>query len=139
MSHPFPPGRRWAGLLLALACLSVAGCTAQPPAKSRSASTEANADVAPRRGGTLVVVQERPTTLDPLTGTDVYSSTIANQLFTGISVIGPAIVGRVADLTGRFDISWAGLATMLAAAAIGCATLRRPVRRAATLAAAASG
>jgi len=53
----------------------------------------------------------------------------ANQLFTTISVAGPAIAGRVADLTGRFDISFYGCVVMLAAAAIAAATLRRPARR----------
>jgi OFA family oxalate/formate antiporter-like MFS transporter len=54
----------------------------------------------------------------------------ANQLFTTISVIGPAIAGRVADVTGRFDISFGGCVVMLLAAAIGAATLRPPERRA---------
>jgi len=40
-----------------------------------------------------------------------------------------AIAGRVADLTGRFDISFYGCVVMLAAAAIAAATLRRPARR----------
>jgi MFS transporter, OFA family, oxalate/formate antiporter len=53
----------------------------------------------------------------------------ANQLFTTISVIGPAIAGWVADATGRFDISFGGCVVMLLAAAIGAATLRPPERR----------
>lgn len=53
----------------------------------------------------------------------------ANQLFTTISVVGPAIAGRVADATGRFDISFGGCVVMLLAAAIGAATLRPPERR----------
>lgn len=52
----------------------------------------------------------------------------ANQLFTTISVVGPAIAGRVADVTGRFDISFGGCVVMLLAAAIGAMTLRPPVR-----------
>jgi MFS transporter, OFA family, oxalate/formate antiporter len=58
----------------------------------------------------------------------------ANQLFTIISIIGPAIIGRIADLTGRFDISFYGCAGMLFIAALGAATLRPPQRRAAALA-----
>ena len=53
----------------------------------------------------------------------------ANQLFTTISVVGPAIAGWVADATGRFDISFGGCVVMLLAAAIGAATLRPPERR----------
>ena len=55
----------------------------------------------------------------------------ANQLFTTISVVGPAAVGWVADRTGRFDLSFIGCALLLLAAASGVATLRRPQRRAA--------
>ena len=53
----------------------------------------------------------------------------ANQLFTTISVIGPALVGAVADRTGRFDLSFLGCATLLLAAAFGAALLRKPERR----------
>ncbi len=53
----------------------------------------------------------------------------ANQLFTTISVIGPAVAGWVADRTGRFDISFAACVVMLLAAAVAAATLRRPERR----------
>jgi OFA family oxalate/formate antiporter-like MFS transporter len=52
----------------------------------------------------------------------------ANQLFTTISVVGPAIAGWVADKTGRFDISFAGCVVMLLAATAAAATLRRPER-----------
>ena len=54
----------------------------------------------------------------------------ANQLFTTISVVGPAIAGWVADVTGRFDISFGGCVVMLLAAAISAMTLRPPVRHA---------
>jgi MFS transporter, OFA family, oxalate/formate antiporter len=54
----------------------------------------------------------------------------ANQLFTTISVVGPAIAGWVADMTGRFDISFGGCVIMLLAAAIGAATLQAPQKRA---------
>ncbi len=53
----------------------------------------------------------------------------ANQVFTTISVVGPTIVGFVADRTGRFDISFAGCAVILLAAAIAAATLRPPEKR----------
>lgn len=61
-----------------------------------------------------------------------------NQLFTTISVVGPAIAGWLADLTGRFDISFGGCVGLLLAAAIGAATLRPPERRGVLLAAATS-
>jgi MFS family permease len=54
----------------------------------------------------------------------------ANQLFTTISVVGPVIAGRVADLTGRFDISFFACVVMLVAAALAAATLRPPEKRA---------
>jgi OFA family oxalate/formate antiporter-like MFS transporter len=54
----------------------------------------------------------------------------ANQLFSTISVIGPVIIGFVADRTGRFDISFIGCAAMLAAAAVAAATLKPPQRAA---------
>ena len=54
----------------------------------------------------------------------------ANQLFTTISVLGSAIVGWIADLTGRFDVSFAGCAVLLLAVTVGAATLRPPMRRA---------
>jgi MFS family permease len=53
----------------------------------------------------------------------------ANQLFTTISVVGPVIAGWVADMTGRFDVSFAGCVVMLLAAAAAAATLRPPERR----------
>lgn len=53
----------------------------------------------------------------------------ANQLFTTISVVGPAIVGAVADRTGRFDLSFLGCAALLLAAGAGAALLRKPERR----------
>jgi MFS family permease len=62
----------------------------------------------------------------------------ANQVFTTISVIGPTIVGFVADRTGRFDISFAGCAVILLAATIAAATLRPPEKRRALLPAAAA-
>jgi MFS family permease len=52
-----------------------------------------------------------------------------NQLFTTISVVGPALVGWVADLTGRFDISFGGCVALLLAAAAGAMALRRPEKR----------
>jgi MFS family permease len=54
----------------------------------------------------------------------------ANQLFTTLSVVGPWAAGRVADSTGRFDLSFYGCVVMLAAAAIAASLLRRPERRA---------
>lgn len=53
----------------------------------------------------------------------------SNQLFTTISVAGPATIGWLADLTGRFDVSFIGCAALLLASAIGAATLRQPERR----------
>jgi len=53
----------------------------------------------------------------------------ANQLFTTISVVGPFIIGAVADATGRFDVSFVGCAVMLLMAALAAATLRPPQRR----------
>jgi len=53
----------------------------------------------------------------------------SNQLFTTISVVGPAIVGRLADLTGRFDVSFFGCAGLLLATAGAAALLRRPEKR----------
>jgi MFS family permease len=53
----------------------------------------------------------------------------ANQLFTTISVIGPAIVGAVADRTGRFDLSFLGCGALLLAAAASATLLRKPERR----------
>ncbi len=53
----------------------------------------------------------------------------ANQLFTTISVVGPAIAGWVADRTGRFDISFYGCAVLLAGAAAAAMALRPPQRR----------
>jgi MFS family permease len=53
----------------------------------------------------------------------------ANQLFTTISVVGPAIAGWVADKTGRFDISFGGCVVMLLAAALGAMTLRPPAKQ----------
>ena len=63
----------------------------------------------------------------------------SNQLFTTVAVVGPALVGRVADLTNRFDLSFFGLAGILAAAAIGALTLRPPARRAALVPANSTG
>ena len=62
----------------------------------------------------------------------------ANQVFTIITVVGPTIVGWVADRTGRFDISFAGCAVVLLAAAIGATTLRPPEKRRALMPAAAA-
>jgi MFS family permease len=53
----------------------------------------------------------------------------ANQLFTTISVVGPAIAGWVADKTGRFDISFGGCVVMLLTAALGAMTLRPPAKQ----------
>jgi MFS family permease len=61
----------------------------------------------------------------------------ANQLFTTISVLGPVTIGWVADLTGRFDISWGACAALLAAAMAGAATLKPPAHRQTLMAAAA--
>jgi MFS family permease len=52
----------------------------------------------------------------------------ANQLFTTISVVGPALVGGIADLTGRFDLSFVACALLLALAALAAALLRPPPR-----------
>jgi MFS family permease len=54
----------------------------------------------------------------------------SNQLFTTISVVGPAIVGWLADMTGRFDVSFYGCAGLLLAIAVGAAALRQPEKRA---------
>ena len=61
----------------------------------------------------------------------------ANQLFTTISVVGPAVAGWIADVTGRFDISFYGFVVMLTAATIAAATLRRPEKRSVLVPAAA--
>jgi MFS family permease len=61
----------------------------------------------------------------------------ANQLFTTISVLGPVTIGWVADLTGRFDISWGACAALLAAAVVAATTLKPPSHRQALMAAAA--
>lgn len=50
----------------------------------------------------------------------------ANQLFSTVSVIGSSVVGLIADATGRFDVSYAGCALLLAVTALATATLRRP-------------
>lgn len=52
----------------------------------------------------------------------------SNQLFSVISVVGPAIAGWVADLTGRFDLSFLGCAGLLLTAASFAITLRAPRR-----------
>jgi len=54
----------------------------------------------------------------------------SNQLFTTISVVGPAIVGWLADMTGRFDVSLYGCAGLLLTTAVGAAGLRQPEKRA---------
>jgi MFS family permease len=53
----------------------------------------------------------------------------ANQMFTTISVLGPVVIGWVADVTGRFDISWGACAALLAAATVAAATLKTPKPR----------
>ena len=53
----------------------------------------------------------------------------SNQLFTTVAVVGPALVGRIADLTGRFDLSFFGLAAILAITAAGATMLKPPARR----------
>ena len=53
----------------------------------------------------------------------------ANQLFTTISVIGPVVVGVIADRTGRFDESFAAGAGLLLMAAGAAALLRPPPHR----------
>jgi MFS family permease len=63
----------------------------------------------------------------------------SNQLFTTVAVLGPALVGRVADLTGRFDLSFFGLAGILALAAAGTAMLKPPTRRTALIPANSTG
>lgn len=50
----------------------------------------------------------------------------ANQMFTTISVLGPVTIGWVADVTGRFDISWGACAALLAVVTLGATTLKRP-------------
>jgi MFS family permease len=62
----------------------------------------------------------------------------ANQLFTVISIVGPAFIGWIADLTGRFDISFYGCAGLLLVTAIGATTLRPPERRSALVPAAST-
>jgi len=52
----------------------------------------------------------------------------SNQLFTTISVAGPVLVGGIADVTGRFDLSFLGCAALLLAAALAATTLRPPAR-----------
>ncbi len=52
----------------------------------------------------------------------------SNQLFSVISVVGPALAGWVADLTGRFDTSFLGCAALLLVAAGASATLRPPAK-----------
>lgn len=61
----------------------------------------------------------------------------ANQLFTTISVVSPFIVGWVADVTGRFDISFGACAVLLAVVTVTAMTLKPPVRRLPTVAMAA--
>lgn len=62
----------------------------------------------------------------------------ANQLFTTVSVIGPAIIGWLADLSGRFDLSFVGCAGLLLATAAAAATLRPPKKQPLLVAAPAS-
>jgi MFS family permease len=52
----------------------------------------------------------------------------SNQLFSVISVLGPALAGWVADVTGRFDTSFLGCAALLLAAAAAALTLRPPAK-----------
>jgi MFS family permease len=59
----------------------------------------------------------------------------ANQLFTTIAVVSPFIVGKVADVTGRFDISFGACAALLAVVTATAMTLKRPVRHALAVAA----
>ncbi len=86
LRSPTTRGRAAAPGLAVAAVLAVLvpACMVQPPARTRNVAAARDAEPAPRRGGTLVVAQERPTTLDPLPSTDVYSTTISNQLFVGL-------------------------------------------------------
>lgn len=52
----------------------------------------------------------------------------ANQLFTTVSVVGPVIIGLIADRTGRFDASFTGCALLLALTAGGILFMRAPAR-----------
>jgi OFA family oxalate/formate antiporter-like MFS transporter len=52
----------------------------------------------------------------------------ANQLFSIVSVVGPALAGWVADATGRFDTSFYGCAVVLLAIAAWSIRLRAPHR-----------
>ena len=54
----------------------------------------------------------------------------ANQLFSVISVLGPAIAGFIADLTGRFEVSFIGCAALLIVMAGAAALLRPPLEAA---------
>jgi ABC-type transport system substrate-binding protein len=70
-----------AALLVLASALWIGGCASRPESAARATSSARQAEPTPRRGGTLIVVQERPVTLDPLLSNDVYSTTVANQIF----------------------------------------------------------
>jgi len=81
-------------------------------------------------GGYGTVFLGTTLTLQEYFGTRNYAKIFgANQLFTTISVVGPAIVGAVADLTGHFESSFAGCAVILLLAAVAAALLRLPEKR----------
>jgi MFS family permease len=80
-------------------------------------------------GGYGTVFLATTLTLQHYFGTKHYAEIFgANQLFTTISVVGPALVGGLADVTGRFDLSFAACALLLALAAAAAAVLRPPSR-----------
>ncbi len=81
-----PRSNPW--LALALTGSLLGGCSGPPAAGNRTARDEGETPPEPRSGGALVMVQERPSTLDPLAGNDVYSVTISHQLFVGLLSFG---------------------------------------------------
>lgn len=78
-------------------------------------------------GGYGTVYLATTLTLQEYFGTKNYANIFgANQLLTTVSVVGPALVGAVADLTRRFEPSFLGCAIILSLAAVAAATLRAP-------------
>lgn len=80
-------------------------------------------------GGYGTVLLGTTLTLQEYFGSRNYAKIFgANQLVTTVSVVGPALVGEVADVTGRFDVSFLGCAVLLLLAAAAMTMTRRPVR-----------
>lgn len=78
-------------------------------------------------GGYGTVFLGTTLTLQEYFGTPHYANIFgANQLFTTVSVVGPVLVGAVADQTGRFDVSFFGCAALLGLTALATAWVRRP-------------